>query len=119
MTEEVVNHPAHYNKHPSGVECITIIRYFPGNVANAVKYLWRAGLKTFERLTDIEKALWYVLDEHEMELAKYDTRPVVERCKFILYDVGVCLRPKGHEGLHCSRIVVSAPREEIEDLEPL
>lgn len=44
MTDNV-NHPSHYNSHPSGVECITITEHMTFNVGNAVKYLWRAGLK--------------------------------------------------------------------------
>ena len=40
-----VNHPKHYNSHPSGVECIEITEYFNFNIGNAVKYCWRAGLK--------------------------------------------------------------------------
>jgi hypothetical protein len=40
-----VNNPAHYNAHPSGLECVTIAEHFTFNVGNAVKYLWRAGLK--------------------------------------------------------------------------
>jgi len=42
---EQVDHPQHYNNHPSGVECITIIEWYPANTAMAMKYLWRAGLK--------------------------------------------------------------------------
>ena len=38
-----INHPSHYNKHPSGVECIDIIRHHSHNVGAAIKYLWRAG----------------------------------------------------------------------------
>jgi hypothetical protein len=56
---ERVNHPAHYNEHPSGVECVTIAEAFSFNVGNAVKYLWRAGLKG-DRIEDFEKARWYV-----------------------------------------------------------
>lgn len=59
--EDKVNHPKHYNSHPSGVECITIVEHMPFNVGNAIKYLWRAGLKDGEAdLTDYEKAKWYV-----------------------------------------------------------
>ena len=41
---DTVNHPAHYNTHPSGVECIEITEHFNFNIGNAIKYLWRAGL---------------------------------------------------------------------------
>lgn len=54
-----VNHPAHYTSHPAGVECIDIVEHFGFNVGNAVKYLWRAGLKG-DALEDLKKARWYV-----------------------------------------------------------
>ena len=59
-----VDHPAHYNQHPTGVECIDIIEHLTFNVGNAIKYLWRVGLKG-ERLGDLEKAAWYVQREIE------------------------------------------------------
>lgn len=55
-----VNHPSHYNQHPTGVECIDIIEHFPFNEGNAIKYIWRAGLKSPEKLQDLEKAKWYI-----------------------------------------------------------
>lgn len=56
---DVVNHPAHYLAHPSGVECIAITEHFNFNVGNAIKYLWRAGLKG-EADEDLKKARWYI-----------------------------------------------------------
>lgn len=53
-----VNHPKHY-KHPSGAECIDIAEWFPFNLGNAIKYIWRAGIKS-DRLEDLRKARWYV-----------------------------------------------------------
>lgn len=58
-----VNHPKHYTSHPSGVECITITECFNFNTGNAIKYLWRAGLKTDDPIADLEKAAWYVARE--------------------------------------------------------
>ena len=56
-----VNHPPHYNKHPSGVECIDIVEHMGFNLGNAVKYLWRAGLKDGQPTErDLEKAIWYI-----------------------------------------------------------
>lgn len=55
-----VNHPKHYTSHPSGVECITITEPMGFNVGNAVKYLWRAGIKSPNPLEDLRKARWYV-----------------------------------------------------------
>ena len=40
-----INHPKHYTSDPSGIECIDITRYRNFNIGNAIKYLWRAGLK--------------------------------------------------------------------------
>lgn len=57
-----VNHPKHYNAHPSGVECITITRHMSFNVGNAVKYLWRADEKGTP-IEDLKKARWYIDDE--------------------------------------------------------
>lgn len=64
-----VNHPLHYCKHPSGIECIKITRYYCFAIGNAIKYLWRAGLKIDAGLTDREKeiedlnkAIWYIKD---------------------------------------------------------
>jgi hypothetical protein len=54
-----VEHPKHYNRHPSGIECITIAEQFNFNIGNAVKYLWRAGLKG-SQVEDLKKAKWYV-----------------------------------------------------------
>lgn len=55
-----VNHPPHYNAHPAGIECITITEHMNFNLGNAVKYLWRVGLKSEDAITDLEKARWYV-----------------------------------------------------------
>lgn len=57
-----VNHPAHYTEHPSGVECIQITEHMNFCVGNAIKYLWRAGLKGDAR-EDLEKARWYITRE--------------------------------------------------------
>lgn len=54
-----VNHPPHYTSHPSGVEAIEITEHFQFNVGNAIKYLWRAGLK-HDSIEDLKKAAWYV-----------------------------------------------------------
>ncbi len=54
-----VNHPKHYTSHPSGVECIEVTEHFNFCIGNAIKYLWRAGLKG-ERIEDLKKARWYI-----------------------------------------------------------
>lgn len=64
-----VNHPEHYTSHPSGIECIEVTRHYCFSIGNAIKYLWRAGLKKDASLTDnqkeiedLKKAIWYIKD---------------------------------------------------------
>lgn len=57
--KEQVNHPAHYNAHPSGIEAIEVCEGVSFNLGSAIKYLWRAGLKGSAE-TDLRKALWYL-----------------------------------------------------------
>lgn len=54
-----VNHPSHYTNHPSGVECIQITEHLNFCIGNAVKYLWRAGLKG-DAIEDLQKAKFYI-----------------------------------------------------------
>ncbi|MGB4101029.1 MAG: DUF3310 domain-containing protein [Alphaproteobacteria bacterium] len=61
---EHVNHPKHYNAHPSGVECITIAEHMNFCLGNAMKYLWRADHKN--GLEDLKKAAWYINREIEL-----------------------------------------------------
>lgn len=56
--------PAHYKSHPSGIECIQVIYPLPYGAGNAIKYLWRLGMKD-EDLQELTKAMWYVV--HSME----------------------------------------------------
>ena len=71
---EAVNHPPHYNAHPSGIECIDIVEHFGFNVGNAIKYLWRSGLKEgADELQDLRKAEWYV--RREIERRTKDAAP--------------------------------------------
>lgn len=56
---DAVDHPPHYTKHPSGVECITVAEHMNFCRGNAVKYIWRAGEKGDE-IEDLKKARWYI-----------------------------------------------------------
>lgn len=62
--QDAVNHPPHYNAHPSGVECSTVVEHMGFNVGNAMKYLWRADEKG-NALEDLKKAAWYIQREIE------------------------------------------------------
>lgn len=69
LKDDNVNHPKHYTSHPSGIECIDVTRHYCFSVGNAIKYLWRAGLKVDEgrdsvekEIEDLNKAIWYIKD---------------------------------------------------------
>lgn len=75
MGEEKVDHPKHYNDHPSGVECITVIEHMSFNLGNAVKYIWRNGIKPGEKAEDdLRKAIWYIQREIERVHKHDDTK---------------------------------------------
>jgi hypothetical protein len=57
-----VNHPKHYNAHPSGIECIEVVRHENFNIGNAMKYIWRHKNKG-KPVEDLEKAIFYLKDE--------------------------------------------------------
>lgn len=68
-----VNHPSHYTSHPSGVECIDITKHHDFCIGNAIKYLWRQGLKQDadksvkeKRIEDLKKAVWYINAEIDL-----------------------------------------------------
>lgn len=86
--KEMVNHPEYYNKHPSGIECIQIARHYDFNIGNAIKYLWRAGLKEEEgkscdikHIEDLKKAIWYINDEIAMLQGKIDKDSLINGIK--------------------------------------
>lgn len=60
--DDKINHPIHYTAHPSGVGCIDITEHMNFNNGNAIKYIWRAGLKG-HTIEDLEKAAWYIARE--------------------------------------------------------
>lgn len=66
-----VSHPSHYNKHPSGVECVDIVKHMNFCLGNAIKYIWRADLKN-DAIEDLEKAKQYL--DFEIERRKNEIR---------------------------------------------
>ncbi len=80
---DAVNHPSHYTTNTPiirvkcecgkvievPIECIDVIRNMPSWKGNAIKYLWREGLKEDAELDikqktiqDLLKAVWYIKD---------------------------------------------------------
>ncbi len=60
--QNIVDHPPHYTSSASGIECIDVTEHLTFCIGNAIKYLWRAGLKG-DALEDLRKAAWYVQRE--------------------------------------------------------
>lgn len=84
MTVDNVNSPTHYTSHPSGIECIQITEHYGFNIGNAIKYLWRNGLKTecgmpdvYKQVEDLEKAIWYI--NREISKIKRESRDMYEQ----------------------------------------
>lgn len=69
-----VNHPKHYTSHPFGIECIDITQHYNFCIGNAIKYLWRSGLKdSSPQVEDLKKAIWYIQREiHNLETGIYE-----------------------------------------------
>ena len=62
-SHDAVERPSHYTQHPSGIECIQITEHMNFNLGNAIKYVWRAGLKSDNPVEDLRKAAWYITRE--------------------------------------------------------
>jgi len=82
-----VNHPKHYTSHPSGIECIQITRHYDFDIGNAMKYLWRNGLKVdhgrspiAKQIEDLNKAIWYIKDEIK-QLEKQQSKKLNKKLK--------------------------------------
>lgn len=65
MTDAI--NPPHYQDHPSKIECIQITEHMNFCLGNAIKYIWRAGLKN-NAIEDLRKARWYI----DREIARID-----------------------------------------------
>lgn len=75
MKNDKVYHPSHYTwlKELCGIEVIDITRHLDFDLGNAVKYILRAGKKSEEgysdldkTIEDLKKAIFYINDEIEL-----------------------------------------------------
>jgi TPR repeat protein len=78
MKNDQVNHPLHYNWHPSGVECATIAEAFGYNLGNAIKYIWRCDHKG-QPIEDLQKAVTYLNREIDRRIDEANTSPLVTK----------------------------------------
>ena len=70
QSNDPVNHPSHYTSHPARcvcgnkIECIQITEHMSLCLGNAMKYIWRAGLKDKAKtIEDLQKAQFYIARE--------------------------------------------------------
>lgn len=71
---------AHYNRHPSGIECVDIMRPCHTSMGTAIKYVWRYEHKN--GVKDLKKARYYlsdVLAEGMSHYPPYASRVLLER----------------------------------------
>lgn len=69
MTDyDAVKKPAHYANLLFGKEPYFTAQCLPWNLGNALKYVWRAGLKTKDPNQDLDKALQCIAMERERAL---------------------------------------------------
>lgn len=67
-----IDQPSHYTQHPAGIICIDVVEHFNFNLGNAIKYIWRCGLKDGESpIDDLKKAIWY-LNREVQRLEKFE-----------------------------------------------
>ena len=66
---DMVNHPPHYNSHPSGIEQIEVTGHMNFCLGNAVKYIWRCDEKG-KAIEDLKKAIFYLNWEIERRNGK-------------------------------------------------
>lgn len=71
--------PNHYRQHPAGIECITITEHMNFCLGNAIKYIWRAGLKG-DAIEDLRKAAFYI-DREIKRLSKPEKPEAVKETK--------------------------------------
>lgn len=82
-----VNHPKHYNSHPSGIEVIEIVRWMEFDTGNSFKYVSREDHKG-NSVQDLEKAIFYVEDYWKMraENPDYVLRGYPNRVRELLWE---------------------------------
>ncbi len=80
-----VNDPVHY---PiiAGVKCADIAEALNFNLGNAIKYIWRCGLKG-DAIEDLQKARWYI----DREIVRLTNAAIANELRAIGKDCPECL----------------------------
>jgi len=83
-----VNHPTHYNSHPSGLECIIFKRHMTASLSDAFKYVWRYSLKG--GVEDLEKSMFYIKDDRDNRVARVEDHIQPEQIsQLIMYEPNI------------------------------
>lgn len=97
MANDEINHPAHYTAY-EGLEVIQLTEQMNFNRGNAVKYIARAGLKSYDtEIQDLKKALWYIQREIDRVEAKLRTAKENEALDALKAKLMAAPKPKGLE----------------------
>lgn len=91
-THDPVNHPTHYTAHPSGIECLDVVRHLPYELGNVIKYCWRWQAKG--GVEDLRKALTY-LNSCTSETRRLVGQAVTCKAQAIVAQVVLRKEPKG------------------------
>lgn len=73
--EDIVNQPKHYTSGSIEVRPFINAQGYNFDMGNVIKYISRAGLKTPDKLIDLEKALNYINDEIKKGNKKLNFEP--------------------------------------------
>lgn len=91
-THDPVNHPQHYTAHPSGIECLDVVRHLPYELGNVIKYCWlwqnKGGIE------DLRKALTY-LDYCTTETRALVTQNATAKAQAIVASIVLRKEPEG------------------------
>jgi len=119
-----VEHPDYYLG-KNGIETIDIIRHYTCDIANALKYLMRAGKKSEmgmddadKEIEDLKKALWYIEDyrKHVNKRSIYTLVKAAKNAKqFGITDKVVCEAQVGIKTGHELEQIVKGYDKHIAD----
>lgn len=122
MTEQV-NHPKHYNTHPSGIEAIELCQRLPFNVGTAIKYLFRWRDKENPE-QDLRKAIWYFRQQDQLDASwTLEDYPRAMIDQLVKHDVGLLTKvlkelrtDRRNKSSYGAAYIVSTIMQEIQEL---
>ena len=125
MSNDEVNHPVHYTAY-EGIEVVQLTEQMNFNRGNAVKYIARAGLKSYDtEILDLQKALWYIQREINRVEAKRRTAEENEALDALrarltapldeCEECDECDIPEYHAALDAMRKKLMASTDELEE----